>query len=60
MAIDGRSAEHKAAEKSLYEAITKAVNELENSDYVAYEHAGQIRDLAAAYRLVSGGPQPGS
>lgn len=49
-----------AASKAVLDLITDAVADVRASKYGASSYHEQIRNLAFAYRLVSGGPQPGS
>ena len=54
-----RQANEKAA-KALLDVISDSVAELRSNDYTLSGQTGKVRDLAYAYRLVIGGPQPGS
>lgn len=54
-----REARDKAA-IALLDAITDSVAQILESDYSLTSHTGKIKDLAMAFRLVAGGPQPGS
>lgn len=46
------------AREALYAAIKEAADDL-RKDANAYSSAGALRDLAWAWRAVTGGPQPG-
>lgn len=48
------------AMKALYTEIERQTNALSGAGYNAQSQAGIVRDLALAYRLVDGGPQPGT
>ena len=45
---------------AVMDVITDSVAQIRASDYGLTSHTGQIRDLAMAFRLMAGGPQPGS
>ncbi|WP_300680724.1 hypothetical protein [Nocardioides sp.] len=49
-----------AARDVLYAAIEKTVNNGELDELFIADKARALRELATAYRLVAGGPQPGS
>lgn len=49
-----------AAYLALLDVITDSVAEIRESDYSLTSHTGRVKDLAYAFRLVVGGPQPGS
>ena len=53
---EANSVAYAAAQKSVYEAIPKAISEALNS-LDAASQAAAIRDLAIAFRAVTGGPQ---
>ena len=48
-----------AAQKSLFTEIQKLTDEVGAGGLHANPKATALRDLALAYRLVAGGPQPG-
>lgn len=45
---------------ALMDLITDSVAQIRESDYGLTHHVGRTKDLATAFRLVAGGPQPGS
>ncbi|WP_424937340.1 MULTISPECIES: hypothetical protein [Bacteria] len=45
---------------ALMDAITDSVADIRASGYKLTAHTSHLRDLAYAYRLVSGGAQPGN
>ena len=54
-------AENAAAQKALLEVIATAAEGVAASrSHKPHEQVTRIRELALAYRLVTGGPQPGS
>jgi hypothetical protein len=48
------------AGKAIFDVIAAAVEEIRENEYALGDQAGRVRDLAYAFRLVSGGAQPGS
>jgi len=51
---------HETASKAVLDLITDSVKEIRKSDRTLGAQADRTRDLAFAYRLIIGGPQPGS
>lgn len=51
---------HEAASKAVLDLITDSVKEIRESERTLGAQTDRTRDLAYAYRLIIGGPQPGS
>lgn len=51
---------YSAAQEALYAEIERQTKELESLDAGALIDAEVLTNLATAFRLVNGGPQPGS
>lgn len=54
-----RQANEKAS-KALLDVITDTVADIRSNNFTLAGQSSKVRDLAYAYRLVVGGPQPGS
>lgn len=52
--------EKHAAQKAIFDGIVAAAKDLGDETYASSYQAEVLKDLAFAFRLAAGGPQPGS